>query len=277
MSQIPSLLETIDAMLACNKVPGIGGRWKELKKEEDATHADRAFLESCRDCVDNPIWSKILAAMNRYFFVFTYRCIVAEALRANRKVEGVSSGVDCFLERERKRREQHLESGHLAEALAKCLNELDEDAAAWLQDVLAPVGDLVKLHLKEAEFFRQLAGNEPEPTVPLTRQDRRGQRSGLRVRHAFIHLMAELVDWIIGSDTAVGFTRVEAIVAFARIKFPEADAEIVRKTLAPTTRTGRRQSHQARAQAQAGSKLAVQNLVPTTAPAERAARLVGDS
>jgi hypothetical protein len=276
MSQTPSLLETIDAMLARNKVPGIGGRWKELKKEEDATSADRAFLESWRGHVENPIWSKILAALNRSIFVFTYRYIVAEALRANRKVEGVSSGVDSFLERERKRREQFLESGHRAEALAKFLSELDEETADCLQDDLGPVGELVKLHLKEAKSFRQRAGNEPEPTVPLIRQDRRGQRSGLRVRHAFIHLMAELVDWIIGSSTAVGFSRVEAIVTFARVKFPQADAEMVRKTLAPTTRAGRRQAREARAQAQVGSTVAVQNPVPTAAPAEQGARLVGD-
>ncbi len=33
---------------------------------------------------------------------------------------------------------------------------------------------------------------------------------------------------------------IEAIVAFTRIRFPEADAEVVRKTLEPTTREGRR-------------------------------------
>jgi hypothetical protein len=35
-------LETIDTMLARNKVPSIGGRWINLKKEEDATPVDRA-------------------------------------------------------------------------------------------------------------------------------------------------------------------------------------------------------------------------------------------
>jgi hypothetical protein len=59
------------------------------------------------------------------------------------------------------------------------------------------------------------------------------------VRRAFIHLIANLLNWFIGDKAAIRFNHIEAIVAFTRIKFPEADADVVRKTLEPTTKEGR--------------------------------------
>jgi hypothetical protein len=99
---------------------------------------------------------------------------------------------------------------------------------------------LVKLHQKEADVLRERAGKEPQPTVPVTRQNCRGTQSGLRARRAFIHLMAKEIDLWTQGNVLVGFDRIGAIVAFTRIGFPEADADVVRKTLEPTTREGRR-------------------------------------
>jgi hypothetical protein len=60
------------------------------------------------------------------------------------------------------------------------------------------------------------------------------------VRRAFISLIAKEINWWFRAKAAVGFDHLAAIVAFARIKFSEVDADIVRKTLEPTTREGRR-------------------------------------
>jgi hypothetical protein len=241
MSQTPSLLETIDAMLSRNKVPSIGGRWMDLKKEEDATPVDRAFLESWRNHVDDPIWSRTLSAVQTFLPYETYGWIVVKALRVNRLAEGARSGVDLDLEQRRKEHLELLEKADQAEALANYFSGLDAETAAWYDEFLHPTRELVKLRQKESSILRKRAGADPEPTVPMIRQDRRGGQSGLRVRHAFIHLIAEEFLCFISAKAAVGFNHVEAIVAFTRIRFPEADAEVVRKTLEPTTREGRRQ------------------------------------
>jgi hypothetical protein len=128
----------------------------------------------------------------------------------------------------------------MAEALANHLRGLDEATTAWYGG-LVPIRDLVKLHQKEAEILPERAGKEPQPTVPEIRQNRRGTRCGLRARRAFIHLMAEEIDLWTQSNVLTDFDRIGAIVAFTRIGFPEVDADVVRKTLEPTTREGRRQ------------------------------------
>ena len=247
MSQTPSLLETIDTMLARNKVPSIGGRWIDLKKDEDSTPVDRASLESWRNHIDDPIWSRTLAAIQIYIPRATYVWIVAKALLANRMAEGARAGVDFVYEQRQKERREYLDLADKAEALAKYFSQQDEEAAACYAESLLPVRKLVELHLREARLLRRHASDEPKPTVPMIRQNRRRGQSGLRVRHAFIHLIAKEVDWWIRAKAAVGFNRIEAIVAFIRIKFPEVNAEVVRKTLEPTTRKGR---HEWRADAQ---------------------------
>jgi hypothetical protein len=128
----------------------------------------------------------------------------------------------------------------MAEALATYFSQLDEESAAWYNEFVHPVKEMVRLHRKQAKAFRERAGDEPKRTMPVIRQDRGRGQSGLRVRRAFIGLIAAELDRLIYGEAAVGFSRVGAIVAFARIKFPEVDADVVRKTLEPTTREGRR-------------------------------------
>jgi hypothetical protein len=240
MSQTPSLLETINAMLTRNTVPSIGGRWVDHKKEEEATPVDRAFLESWRNHVGDPIWSKTLTALQTLVPHETYAWIVVKGLRVNRLAEGMRSG-DWFFERRQMERQELLDRADMAEALATYFSQLDGESAAWFDEFLHPVQTLVKLHLREAKLLRERAGDEPKPTVPAARQDRRKGEAGLRVRRAFISLMAEDLDRWIRREAAGGFSHLEAIVAFARIKFPQVDADVVRKTLEPTTRAGRRQ------------------------------------
>jgi hypothetical protein len=173
MSQTPSLLETINAMLTRNMVPSIGGRWVDCRKEEEATPVDRAFLESWRNHVDDPIWSKTLAAVRRLLPFETYAWIVVKGLRVNRLAEGMRSG-DSFLEQQRKHRQECLDLADKAEELAKYFGQVDTETAAWFKDELAPASTLAQQHLKEAEILRKIGGDEPKPTVPAVRQGRRG-------------------------------------------------------------------------------------------------------
>jgi hypothetical protein len=241
MSQTPSLSEAIEALLASDEVPSIGGEYVNHQKREDATAVDRAFLESWRNRADDPIWSRTLATIRTYYRPHTpYEWMVAKALRVNRMAEGARAGIDIVFQQRQNERRELLDLAGMAEALAHHLGGLDEETAAWY-DGLLPIGDLVKLHQKEADILRERAGEEPQPTVPVIRQNRRGTHSGLRARRAFIDLIAEEIDRWTQGNAPVGFNRVEAIVAFTRIGFPEADADVVHKTLEPTTREGRRQ------------------------------------
>jgi hypothetical protein len=241
MSQTPSLRETIDEMLASNKVPSIGGQYVDHKKQEDATAVDRAFLESWRNDADDSIWPSTLATIRTCYRPYTpYVWMVARALRANRMAEGAHGGVDIVFERRQKERRECLDLADKAEALANHFGGLDEETTAWY-DGLLPVRELVKLHKKEASILRERAGEEPQPTVPVIRQNRRGSHIGLRARRALIQLIAKEVDQWTQGNAPVGFNRFETIVAFVRIRFPEVDADVVRKSLEPTTREGRRQ------------------------------------
>jgi hypothetical protein len=109
------LKDTIEAMLTRNKVPSIGGRWPNFAKEEDATPIDRVFLESWRYRADDPIWSKILAAIN-----LEYGRIVMYGLRANRLAEAMCCG-DGFFERKQSQRQELLNLADMAEGLANFL------------------------------------------------------------------------------------------------------------------------------------------------------------
>ena len=241
MSQAPTLRETIDAMLAFNKVPSIGGQYVDHKKQEDATAMDRAFLESWRNHADDSIWPSTLATIRTCYRPYTpYVWMVARALRANRMAEGAHEGVDIMFERRQKERRKYLDLAVMAEALANHFGGLDEETIAWYDGLLPPVRELVKLHQKEANILRERAGKEPQPTVLTIRQDRRGTHSGFRARRVFIQLIAEEIGQWTQGNAPVGFSRIEAIVAFVRIRFPEADVNVVRKTLEPTTREGRR-------------------------------------
>jgi hypothetical protein len=111
----------------------------------------------------------------------------------------------------------------------------------YFQRRLRPLPELVELHQQLAEFGRSRAGTEPTPTAAPMRQDKRQGRSGLRKRRVFIYQMSETLEQSVYSKESLsGFTHVEAVAAFARIGFPEVGKESVRKTLAPTTREGRR-------------------------------------
>ncbi len=103
MSQTPSLRETIDAMLASNKVPRIGGQSLDPNEREDLTPVDRAFLESWRDHADDPIWPSTLVTIRTYYRPYTsYSWMVARALWANRMAEGADASVDIVLEQRRR-------------------------------------------------------------------------------------------------------------------------------------------------------------------------------
>jgi hypothetical protein len=236
MSKTLSLKDTIEAMLTRNRVPKTEGRAWYFLQEDEATSADRVFLETWRRQVDDPIWSRTVAAVQVHF-PNPALWMVMMALRTNRWAERARVGIDCFLEQQREKRKKHLELADTAEALATYLSQLDQMTATYYNECLHPVEEMVRLHRKQADFS---ARKEPEPTVPMSRQDRRGEHSGLRARRAFIHLIHKEFTELRTGESAGNFNFVEPTVAFARIKFPEVDAEVVRKTLEPTTREGRR-------------------------------------
>jgi hypothetical protein len=141
-----------------------------------------------------------------------------------------------------------LELADKADALAAYYRQQeDQEIVAFYAKSFRPVRELNEPHQKEAKFFRRRAGEEPKPTVVPIRQDRRQGRSGLRKRRAFICLMSKELDRALWGHKVIDLTDVEAVVAFTRIIFPEVSAEVVRKTLQPTTREGRRQKRAATA------------------------------
>lgn len=228
-------------MLARNRVPKTEGRTWIALEEVEATSADRAFLEAWRKRADDPVWSRTVAAVQAHFpRRGAARWIAMMALRTNRWADDAGFGVDSFFDLAREERQKLLELADKAEALAKYFRDLDEMTADHFYGFPLPVEGMANLHLKQSERLRALAGNEPKPTVPLSRQDRRGEHSGLRARRAFIQLIHKELTGLLEGESAVGFNFVEATTAFARIKFPDVDAEVVRKTLEPNTRESRR-------------------------------------
>jgi hypothetical protein len=116
MSQTPSLSEAIEALLASNEVPSIGGEYVNHQKREDATAVDRAFLESWRNRADDPIWSTALVTIRTYYRPYTpYVWMVARALRANRMAEGARAGVDILFEQRQNERRELFDLAGMAE------------------------------------------------------------------------------------------------------------------------------------------------------------------
>jgi hypothetical protein len=163
-------------------------------------------------------------------------------LKINRLAESVRSGTDPILELRQKQRQELFELADKADVLATHYRQQeDQEIVSYYAEFFRPMHELKELHQKEAKFFRRRAGEEPKPTVVPIRQDRRQGRTGLRMRRAFICLMSTELDPALWGHKVVDLTDVDAVVAFTRIIFPEVNAEVVRKTLQPTTREGRRQ------------------------------------
>jgi hypothetical protein len=243
MSESPSLKQTIIGMLKRDRVPSMEASSVNTDNEESATAGDRAYLASWLEGdVDDPIWSKILAAAQKYCsYRLSYTWLVRIVLRAKRQAESVRFGDDPILELRQKKRQELLELAAKAQALADYYRqEKDQNVVSCYVDYLRPVGELSRRQQLEANMFRQRAGEEPAPTVAPIRQDRRRGRTGLRQRRAFIRLIFTELEYAIWGEIPIDFTHVEAATALARIAFPEVDAEVVRKTLEPTTREGRR-------------------------------------
>jgi len=153
--------------------------------------------------------------------------------------ESVRSGIDPDLRERQQQHWRHLELAKKAEELADYFEWTEQYSgiANFYMRFLRPVGELQELHRKEAELLRQRAGRVPVSVVRISRQDKRGDRKGLRKLSAFIQLMNYfMLDWI--SDT----TDDSAIALLAEIAFPEddIDPEQVRKLLQPSTKGGRK-------------------------------------
>jgi hypothetical protein len=190
MSELPTLKDTIIDMLKRDSVPCMETGPLSSDKEEKTTPADRAYLASWLEHAENPIWSKILASAQRLDRRRSYTWLVWLVLRVRRLAESVRSGADPMLEFRQKERKALLELADKAAAIADYYRQQEkQDIASWYAEFLRPVPELLRLHEKQAKLFRQLAGEEPKPTVPPLRQDRRKGRVGLRQRRAFITLM----------------------------------------------------------------------------------------
>jgi hypothetical protein len=140
MSQTPFLRETIEAMLARNRVTKIEGRVWIVGEEDQATAADRAFLEAWRKQADDPIWSRTVALVQAELpGRRAARWIAMIALRTNRWADGVGAGVDSFFDLARENHRKHLELADYAEALAKYIGGLDKETAADYNHSQVPV------------------------------------------------------------------------------------------------------------------------------------------
>jgi hypothetical protein len=227
---------------------GIGVGLLPNDVDDNLTEEDRAYLNNwIEGYADDPIWEKIFAATRLYGPIGaqnrSYSSFVCSALYVNRISESLRSGDDPILERRRSQRNETLNMAYKADALARYLHTLEDYSGLvdHFQRHLRPLSELVELNRQLAEFLRSHAGKEPTPTTVPMRQDRRQGRSGLRKRRAFICLMSETLEQSVYSEEPLsGFTHLQAVAAFARIALPEVGEEEVRKTLAPTTRKGRR-------------------------------------
>jgi hypothetical protein len=263
MGELGTLKETLEAILKRGKCFGIGLGLLPDDVDDNLTEEDRAYLNNwIEGYADDPIWTKIFAATRLYGPIGaqkrSYSSFVCNALHVNRISESMRSGDDPVLVRRRSQRNETLDMADKADALARYLHTLEDYSGLvdHFQRFLRPLPELVELNQQLAEFLRSHAGKEPTPTTVPIRQDRRQGRSGLRKRRVFICQMSEtLVESVYSEEPLSGFTHVQAVAAFARIAFPEVGEEEVRKTLAPTTREGRRNRSRTR---QAGA--------PTSAP-----------
>jgi len=112
--------------------------------------------------------------------------------------------------------------------------------AEFFRRFFMPVTELQKLHRREAELLRQRAGSRPlKSAARVSRQDRRGNRKGLRKIRAFVDLVDNFVKtWLTDKPDY------EAVAVLTEIAFPghDIDADYVRTSLRPTTSSGRKAS-----------------------------------
>jgi hypothetical protein len=168
-----------------------------------------------------------------------YESIIREALFIRNRAESMGPGIDTYLRERQQQRRRHLELAQKAEDLADYFKWTEQYSGIsdFYMRFLQPVEQLQEFHRKEAKLLRQRAGRVPSSAVRVSRQDKRGNRKGLRKLGAFIQLMHHFVlDWI---SEIVDY---RAIALLAEIAFPEQDIdpEQVRKVLQPSTRSGRK-------------------------------------
>jgi hypothetical protein len=218
-------------------------------KDKNLTEADRSHLIrwSADSYPDDPSWDRLAdaaRARGRLPAHSIYSSIIREALFMRHYAERVQSGTDLGL-RERQQQYEHLlELAKKADDLAEYYKwaEAYSGIAAFFMRFLKPISELHDFHRKEAALLRQSAGRPPKPVVRVSRQDRSRGRKGLRKIIAFI-------------DNADFFLRewfshepdYDAVATLTEIAFPgyDVDAEDVRKSLRPTTVSGRKRASRA--------------------------------
>jgi hypothetical protein len=225
-----------------------------VAKDRLLTTADRAHLDRWREdnYPDDPSWQRLATAARARGFLppkTIYEGIIREALHMRRYAESIRSGIDFDLRERRQQHERHLELAQKADELAEYYKWAEgySGIADFFKRFLSPVADLQALHRKAAQLLRQRAGRPPVSAARVSRQDRRGCRTGLRKVFAFIDLAAAFVDGCISEKPDH-----EAIAVLTEIAFRgyDIDDEDVRKALRPTTQS-----------AQTGSRTRAQKIV----------------
>lgn len=219
-------------------------------KDDGLTPLDQAHLRRWAvDWADDPLWERLsVAARAREMMpsdatdLDIHLAIIREALFMRRHAESVASGTDMGLRERQQQRQRYLELAKKADDLADYYEwtRAYSGIADFFGRFLMPAAELQNLHRSEAALLRQLAGSRPlKSAARVSRQDRRGRRTGLRKINAFIDLADSFVKtWLTGQPDH------EAVALLTEIAFPghDIDPEYVRTSLRPSTSGGRRGS-----------------------------------
>ena len=218
-------------------------------KDRSLTAIDREHIKRWRtgEYADDPIWERLAAAARAHNLLppdSIYESIIRESLQMRRYAESVGSGVDFELRERQQLHNRHLDLAQRADDLADYYKWAADYSgiADFFSRFLKPVDELEGLHRKEASLLRQRAGRPPVSAARVSRQDRRGQRRGLRKVTAFVDLTAAFMNaWISKKPDY------EAIALLTEIAFPKYDVD-AEEALRPTTRSGRQRARALAAQ-----------------------------
>jgi hypothetical protein len=199
MAELPTLKDTILRVLKSGRVFGVGrGLLEDPEADNNLTDTDRAFLMKWLPLAEDRRWQEIVVGAGHPPAVYphyTFPFLVRFALRVNREAESARFGKDLILEARRQRHRERLEHAECALKLARYLRlrKENQEVAAWFGDETSFLGDLIASLEAAANVLAQMAGSPPTKAKVLPRQDRKGERTGLRKRRLFITSMSYIL------------------------------------------------------------------------------------
>jgi hypothetical protein len=224
---------------------------KSVGEQLDAS--DLTYLRRwANNCADNKIWEEVIADARAYGLWphdSLYESLIWYAISARRYAESVKAGDDPFLRERQNQRAELLSLAQKADDLAFYFQEAEkysgvanffhrflvlpltpeQERVRRIEPSVLRVQQLQNIHRQEAQLLRQRAAREPKPTTFISRKKAK--------RHitAFIHLMTNHMNEFCGKQHR------HAVALLASMAFNSlVDEEDVRKSLAPSTKKGRK-------------------------------------